>query len=260
MVALLEKEQLIAQLNSKTDYQHPLDVTSFAGSKDQLPAGYTQKRSKKGQATKKIFPPGVSVTLAPLINQLLQTNNLTPQNLDLITLAIGPGMFTGLRVGVVTAKSIAYATNAKLIAINTLEGIATQTFESNFGSKHHDQTIHVAINAQRKQLFVRSFRYVAPWQVAPMGDSELVDLPAWLSARNENDIVVGNGLKLLGDHLSEQQNRLSIPDKSLWELSAESVGKIAWEKFQQGHEDDLWKVQPLYFRPSAAEEKLSIKK
>lgn len=70
--------------------------------------------------------------------------------IQLIGVASGPGSFTGLRVGITTAKTLAFAWNAKLIGINTLEAIADQ-IEPVAG------WLHVALDAQRKELFLARF-------------------------------------------------------------------------------------------------------
>lgn len=65
-----------------------------------------------------------SVKLLPAIETLLAECGVTPQNLDLIAVTKGPGSFTGLRIGVVTAKTMAYALHVPLVGVNTLDAIA----------------------------------------------------------------------------------------------------------------------------------------
>ena len=71
-------------------------------------------------------PPGVrsAAALAPLIAELLKGVDWQLRRLDLIAVTQGPGSFTGLRIGVTTAKTLAYATGAAVIGVNTLEVIA----------------------------------------------------------------------------------------------------------------------------------------
>ncbi len=65
-----------------------------------------------------------SVKLLPAIETLLQECGVTPKDLDLIAVTKGPGSFTGLRIGVVTAKTMAYALHIPLVGVNTLDAIA----------------------------------------------------------------------------------------------------------------------------------------
>src|SRR5436190_8290305 len=68
-----------------------------------------------------------AATLAPAIVELLAEANWHPGDVQLIAVASGPGSFTGLRVGVTTAKVFAYAVQADVIGVNALEAIANQT-------------------------------------------------------------------------------------------------------------------------------------
>lgn len=65
-----------------------------------------------------------SVKLLPAIETLLAECGVTPKDLDLIAVTKGPGSFTGLRIGVVTAKTMAYALHIPLVGVNTLDAIA----------------------------------------------------------------------------------------------------------------------------------------
>jgi tRNA threonylcarbamoyladenosine biosynthesis protein TsaB len=268
-LAVLEEMSLLAEMDSRTDYQHRSAATSGlpAGHGDQLPPGYTRKRSKRGQRSSRVFAPGASVMLAPMLKQLLHDAKLKMSDLNLICLDIGPGMFTGLRVAVVTAKALVYATGADLIAVNTLAAIAAQTFE---GLKPEDpmvtkRTVSVATNAQRQQLFTGTFRWQGEWEVEPLGDSEttvpqssggqIQTRQQWLSQLDSQVIATGMGLKPLAGDLARQFPQLTVAPPELRELKASSVGRVAWKKLQLGHRDDLWDLTPAYFRPSAAEEK-----
>ena len=75
-------------------------------------------------------------------------------------MSVGPGSFTGLRVGVVCAKTLAYATGARLAAVDTLEAIAAN-------SPPDVETVHVITDAQRGDLFVGTYRRTADGRLAP---------------------------------------------------------------------------------------------
>ena len=65
--------------------------------------------------------------LAPTTGSLLQAGGFTPKQLAGVMVSQGPGSFTGLRVGVMSAKVLAYATGCKLVAVPTFWAIAAQT-------------------------------------------------------------------------------------------------------------------------------------
>ncbi|MEL7498242.1 MAG: tRNA (adenosine(37)-N6)-threonylcarbamoyltransferase complex dimerization subunit type 1 TsaB [Planctomycetota bacterium] len=265
-VALLDQFEVIHQLDSRVDYHHAPSITAgkSAGSDDQLPPGYTQKRSKRGQSTQRVFPPGASVMLAPLMNELFQKAALSPTELELICVAKGPGKFTGLRVGVVTAKTLAYASKTPIIGVNTLEAIAAQTF----ATEPHligDSRLQVITNAQRQQFFAAAFRAKQDepasgfqWQVELVSPDQIIDRQVWIEQLQVGDVVTGTGLKPIVQQMSEMaqsEKQINMVDESAWALTAASVGKLGWQKHLNGESDDLWTLEPDYFRPSAAEEK-----
>ena len=269
-LALLDEMELLAEVDSRTDYQHRLAATTGlpAGHQDQLPPGYTQKRSKRGQQASRVFPPGASVMLAPMLQQLMSDNRLEFTDLDLICLDNGPGMFTGLRVAVVTAKALAYASGTDLIAVNTLAAIAAQAFAGlgNASMSDTESPVSVVTNAQRQQLFAGTYEQTSEWEVRPVektvqandagtGNTQIKTRQQWLDQLDSQVFVTGSGLKPLLDLLAEDYPQVTVVPENCWELKASSVGRLAWKRYQQGQRDDLWELSPAYFRPSAAEEK-----
>ncbi len=268
-LALLDGLNLLAETDSRTDYQHRTAAATGlpAGHQDQLPPGYSQKRSKRGQQASRIFPPGASVMLAPMLQQLMSDNRLKFADLDLICLDNGPGMFTGLRVAVVAAKALAYASGADLVAVNTLAALAAQTFAGldETDSAGTQSPVSVVTNAQRQQLFAGTYQQSSEWEVQPVGEtakaieagtenSQIKTRQQWLDQLDSQAIVTGNGLKPLLSEIAEKYPQVTVVPEDRWELKASSVGRFAWKRYQQGQRDDLFELSPAYFRPSAAEE------
>ena len=259
-LALLSGKNVLLELDSRSDF-HLAGTTSDdeavrssgpAGSSDQLPPGYTKKRSKRGQATRRTFPPGASVMLAPMLQQMFKQQQIQAKELDLICLCHGPGMFTGLRVGVVTAKALAYAGKIDVVAVNALDAIAAQAFQATPAA--HQSNLHVAVNAQRQQLFAAQFRHQGAWQVEKHVSDAIVDRDRFVKGLGSNDYAAGSGLKPLLDTITATEPSVEITAPETWELRAASVGQVGSAMYDSGHRDDFLKLEPLYFRPSAAEE------
>lgn len=197
---------------------------------------------------------GASSMLTPLVQATIEQSGLNAADFRLIALPIGPGLFTGLRVGVVTAKSFAYATGADVIGVNTLEVLAAKAHAA---SGSHEGSIRVAINAQRQQLFVGQYQSEQDWRVKKMGDNLIVDHHAWIESWEHGDLISGSGLKWVRSSVETTEQLdpdFQIADETTWDCDAVSVGRVAIEHFENGRRDDPWKLKPLYFRPSAAEE------
>jgi tRNA threonylcarbamoyladenosine biosynthesis protein TsaB len=229
-------------------------------------------------------------TLAPAIVEILKSQQIEPRQIKLVATTTGPGSFTGLRVGVTAAKTFAYAAGAEVIGISTLEAIAhgqqfcqpgsvlvpldsrlslreSTPFRGAKGDKlgHFCQPgpnlvpeIHAILDAQRKELFIARFLLDAGASAASplppltrLTDDHIVSIDDWLASLKPGTIVAGAGLNRLIDRLPPGV----IVDAIAREPRAAIVGQLAFRDYQSGRRDDLWKLSPVYLRPSYAEEK-----
>ena len=257
-VALLQEGELILEIDSRKKATETGSQAArlAAGTDDNLPPSYARKRSKGATTASRVFAPGASVLLAPMIRSLLRQTAQEIGQIDLITVAIGPGSFTGLRVGVVTAKSLAYSTGAATIGVNTLEVIAARTaIEMNDFRK----PIKSVLNAQRQQLFSGCFRTTPDWQVEEIQSKRLSKRETWIKELQPGDVVTGSGLRSLEECTDFSHLDVSVAPENCWESSASEVGRRGWRQYEVGQRDDFWKLEPLYFRPSTAEEVLAAR-
>ncbi len=187
--------------------------------------------------------------LAPAIDQLLKSLTLRSSQFDLIAVTAGPGSFTGLRVGVMTAKTLAFAWGCQLLGIDTLEVIARQAVS--FLPADGAGRIHALLDAQREQLFAAVWEQNgADWQeVTP---PRIVDRTPWLASLQVGEVVTGPGLKPL---LALLPATVVRAPETVWEPTAAMVGQLALERAAAGKFDSWQTLAPRYFRLSAAEEK-----
>ncbi len=179
--------------------------------------------------------------LAPRLRDLLAGVDWPIASIRLVIAAVGPGSFTGLRIGVTTAKTLAYAIGAEVIGVNTLAAIAEQAPPT-------AASLWVVMDAQRQELFAAEFDR----HRKPIGDTRILSQAEWLSALAPGDRVTGPGLKRMRPLLP---TGIDVVDESQWPPMAAAVGQLGWRDYCAGRRDDLWKLVPLYYRPSAAEEK-----
>ncbi|MGO9113867.1 MAG: tRNA (adenosine(37)-N6)-threonylcarbamoyltransferase complex dimerization subunit type 1 TsaB [Thermoguttaceae bacterium] len=184
-------------------------------------------------------------SLAPAIRSLLERVGWQPREIRLLAVTIGPGSFTGLRVGVATAKVLAYASGADVLGIGTLEAIAA-------AAPNGFAAISVAVDAQRGDVVAQRFRRQATGCLEADGDCALLPLDEWLAALPPGFVVAGPVLKKLADPLPPGVTML---DRAFWRPTAGNVARLAYRDYLAGRRDDLWSLLPLYSRPSAAEEK-----
>jgi tRNA threonylcarbamoyladenosine biosynthesis protein TsaB len=183
--------------------------------------------------------------LAPAIQQLLAAAEWSPRSVELVAVTIGPGSFTGLRIGVTTAKAFAYGVGAEVLGINTLEALALQA--SPTGSP-----LWTILDAQRQELFAAKYMVDGQLTIRAVQETCIISQDAWLASLASGDRVSGPPLKRLMLRLPTGIE--ALPEQS-WQPMANAVGELAWKNYQAGHRDDVWKLSPNYYRPSAAEEK-----
>ncbi len=180
--------------------------------------------------------------LAPAMHELFAQVDWTPQSIELVAVAVGPGSFTGLRIGVTTAKTFAYAVGAEIIGVNTLAVMAAQARSQLAKPQAPLWTI---LDAQRQELFVAKFN-------GNHDDVSIVAQDIWLAQLQPGDRVIGAPLRTLSPRLPV--GVIALPEE-LWQPMAIAVGRVGWRTYQSGQRDDVWKIVPQYYRASAAEEK-----
>jgi tRNA threonylcarbamoyladenosine biosynthesis protein TsaB len=185
--------------------------------------------------------------LAPAVADLLAAQGWKARDVQGVVVSRGPGSYTGLRVGVMSAKAFAYATGCALLAVDTFAAIALQAPEE-------AARLDVLADAQQDKVYVQPFARPGPdtpWHpVAPLVIRKLTE---WLTDLGSEVWVSGPGLHLHRNRLPAE-GRVAPSDR--WDPQLESLLEIGLARYSAGGRDDLWTVEPLYLRPSSAEEKL----
>jgi tRNA threonylcarbamoyladenosine biosynthesis protein TsaB len=186
-------------------------------------------------------------SIAPGLVRLWQTLEWRPTEVDLVALTVGPGSFTGLRVGVTTAKLLAYAAGAEVLGVDTLQTIAER-------APAEVEAVSVAVDAQRGQVVSRCFRRDASGLMVPEGPSAMLDVDIWFDRVPERAWIVGPALRKWAERIPGSLRSRTL-EPSCWGATAEAVGRLAIREYAAGRRDDPWTLVPHYSRRAAAEEK-----
>ena len=178
--------------------------------------------------------------LAPGIQKILQQAQWQATDLDRIAVTVGPGSFTGLRVGVTTAKTLAYALGIDVIGVNTLAVLASQV--------NHTGVVESVMDAQRNEVFRQRFEVRNGVAVA-CGDVTIEDDLQWQQEIESNVVVTGPVLKKLEPLFNRD---LQTAPAAQWTPQAATVARLALNLEPVGTPFEL---NPIYYRKSAAEEK-----
>jgi tRNA threonylcarbamoyladenosine biosynthesis protein TsaB len=183
-------------------------------------------------------------TLAPAIQNTLTKVGWPAGSIELVAVAVGPGSFTGLRIGVTTAKTLAYALGAQVMGVETMDVLAAQ-------SPPGEGQLWTLMDAQRQELFVAKYSMEASDPIR-QSETSIISRDEWLSGLRPGERVTGLPLARLQQHLPA--GVIKLPESS-WQPTASAVGLVGWREYQRGCRDDVWKLAPRYLRLSAAEEK-----
>ena len=183
------------------------------------------------------------------LQDLLKQSSWKLTDVSLVAVTTGPGSFTGLRIGVTAAKSIAYATGAKLVGVPTLVAMA-------YPLPQDQQPVWTILDAQREELFAA--RHPPGWQDRPEIPVEtlVVGIEQWLSKLQPAEVVAGPLIDKLRDRLPQG---VIVADRAYWSPKASAVARLGWEFMRRGKAIDPFQLVPHYYRKSAAEEKVEAK-
>ena len=187
-------------------------------------------------------------TLVSEIADLLQSQNLRPADCGLVAVSIGPGSFTGLRVGVVFAKTFAYANQCSVVAVDTFQAVAE-------GCDSDAENVTVVGEAQRNDVYVGN--YVRESDGGFLRQNELTIEPVLefcqsIERSTIESVITGPGIEKVR---SELPAGTQVIAGNMGMPGAEWIGRISLREIQAGRENDIWKLEPFYLRKSAAEEK-----
>lgn len=182
------------------------------------------------------------------VDRLLQETAVAWSDIDGIAVSLGPGSFTGLRIGLATAKGLAMSAGVKLIGIGTLDGLAAQLFAVG------DILICPVLDARKKEVYC-AFYWCDPQGMPRLqGDYEVLT-PEALCERIEGPVIMlGDGISAYGDFFWEKLTPgLMIPPSGSYFPRAASIGMLARDKWLAKEFLDPAAAEPIYIRPSEAE-------
>jgi len=203
-----------------------------------------------------------SSQLFPAVRTLLERFTLKPAQIQQVYVSIGPGSFTGLRIGATLAKTMHLANGAGIVAVDTLDVIAANAGDYVRRRNVRPGTIAPVLDAKRGQFYVAAYECIAGNKSTCrkiMSDRLMTasqflqrfahaDAPVWL---------LGDGLLYHKDRFRADQVTI-LPDK-YWSAQAKNVYILGWELARAGKFADPLTLEPAYIRRPEAEEKYRLR-
>lgn len=184
--------------------------------------------------------------LHDMINDVLTMAGVTLEAIDAFAVTIGPGSFTGLRIGVSTVKGLAFALNRPVAAVSTLEALSYP-----FGLS--SMTIRPVIDARRGEVYTAAYQFKGG-KLTPISPACLA-VPETLCSDNKGPVLfIGTGASVYRDIIEKRMGTLAhFAPPSLAHIRGSIVGILAYQKLQKSDGSPLEGVSPLYIRKSDAE-------
>jgi tRNA threonylcarbamoyladenosine biosynthesis protein TsaB len=190
--------------------------------------------------------------LAAAIAEVAAELGWTPADAELVAVVKGPGSFTGLRVGVATAKAMAWAGGAKLLGVSGFEVVAAETAGATSQATSRETPLAIAYEAGRGEVFAAVAEPLAEggWRVGP---GALAAADHWIESLPPGCLVTGPALVTLAERVATAGHQLA--PEAAWHPSALATGLLAIPRAAAGAADSPAALVPEYLRPSYADEK-----
>jgi len=191
-----------------------------------------------------------SQKLVPMLEELLRNLKLGVNDIDVFAAVTGPGSFTGLRIGVTTVKSLAYAANKPVVGITSLDALA-----GGAAADENDYTCPI-MDARNNQVYTALYKKSNGVMVNTSGymGIHISELVKFLEDREGKIIFTGDAVRLHRDFLKiELKNRcVFMPDYKLQQMAAPAAW-LALMRAKNGDTMTCYELVPFYLRKSQAE-------
>lgn len=195
-----------------------------------------------------------SQKLMPMIENMLKLSDLDIKEIDAIAICVGPGSFTGLRIGMATAKAMAHVNNIPLIGVNSLEILGANMDLCN-------RNICSILDAQRNQVYMN--KYILKddkiTELEEISIKPIDELLEEISSSNEDWVLVGEAVYKYKEKIEEISN-IPIPSPANNITKASTLCFVARDKMLSNDQVyNCYNINPMYIRKSQAEEQYEEK-
>ena len=182
-------------------------------------------------------------SLMPVLNFMLNSSKSNIRDLKCISVAKGPGSFTGLRVGISLAKGLCHALRVPVVGISSLEALASQIPYANL-------PVVPVLTSRKGEAFTAQFIMNDDGQLKRSRNDTSLKFEDFPSLFQEPTLFVGNDYPNQGPAINKPLGSLALlAPACFWNLKASSIGALALKKFFLGDLDDPYLLNPLYLRP-----------
>jgi len=195
-----------------------------------------------------------SEKLVPMIKEVLDNLKLNIKDIDLYAVSVGPGSFTGLRIGIATIKAFAHLTNKPVVAVSTLEALAYNLPFS--------KIVVPMIDARRNRVYTGIYSW-DNGRLETIMKPDVVEISELLEGLKKYESVVVNGdgaIKYRDIIMDALDERVKFSTTGQNMCKASSICELALQKYHEGDVDDYFTLAPDYLRETQAQRELKEKR
>lgn len=185
------------------------------------------------------------------IDRVLSDVQLKPDEIDGVAISIGPGSFTGLRIGLAAVKGLALATNLPVVSVPSLDVLALQAF-------YWQEQICPLVKAQADEAYAALYHF-QNGQLIYDSDYQLVTLDSLHDLINQKTLIINVGMKNLPDYINDELAKLVVvapPEFSM--TSGYTVAILGFDKFIRQDIEDIETLEPFYLKDFKAKKKRGL--
>jgi len=191
-----------------------------------------------------------SQKLMPMIKEIMDSIELDPEEIDIFAASIGPGSFTGLRIGITTIKAMAYAVGKPVVGVPTLDALA-------YNVPVPDALICPIMDARNNQVYTAVYKWERdiPVKVTEYMGIEISELVKIVKGKNCKTIFNGDAVEIHREFIERELGEYcGFAPAILMLQKASSVAALALARASEGMLETCFDLVPFYLRKSQAEQ------
>jgi len=185
----------------------------------------------------------LSAVLVPAIRRVIGAAGLKITDINYFACGLGPGSFTGMRIGLATIKGLSVARNKPVIGISSLDILAKNAVSAAAG-----RLIITALDARRSLIYCSSYKY-EQGSLKRKSEYALLSLDELVKKFPGRAVILGDAAALYGEALLARIKNANILDKDYWNLQAHNLMELALAKIKAKQFSSALTIKPIYLYP-----------
>lgn len=187
----------------------------------------------------------LSRLITPAIQRVIAALNWKIDDIDYFAVGLGPGSFTGVRVGLATIKGLAWSLNKPIVGISSLDILARNV---NLSHAHTDGYVLPAIDAKRGLVYTCIYK-IKNGILKRTSPYMLLTVEEFLNKVKNNTVVLGDAINLYKEKLVSSIKGLTLLDKDYWYLRPGNIIGLALERIEEKSFGNSFGIKPIYLYP-----------